>query len=86
MRRYTRRGTTFSKKIENHCHALALYSVWYNFCRPHMSLGDFTTPAMAAGLAEEQHSLEWLVALADGDADFPTWNPKDAPSHGRLAS
>ena len=30
----------------NHCHALALYFVWYNFCRQHKSLGG-VSPAMA---------------------------------------
>ena len=83
MRRYTRRGTTGSKKIDNHLHQLALYFVWYNFCRPHMSLGDFTTPAMAAGLAEEQHSLQWLVNLTDGAVDYPVWEPAPPePAYG----
>jgi hypothetical protein len=48
MRRFTRLTNAFSKKFENHCHAVALYSVWYNFCRVHTTLG--VTPAMAAGL------------------------------------
>ena len=38
------------RKFENHCHAVALYSVWYNFCRVHKTLG--VTPAMAAGVVE----------------------------------
>ena len=32
------------------CHSLALYFVFYNFLRPHSSLGG-KTPAEAAGLA-----------------------------------
>jgi hypothetical protein len=39
MRRFTRLTNAFSKKFENHCHALALYFVWYNFCRVHKTLG-----------------------------------------------
>ena len=51
----------FSKKLENHCHALALYCVWYNWCRVHKTLG--MTPAMAAGLSDEPRSMSWLVGL-----------------------
>ena len=59
MRRFARLTNAFSKKLENHCHALALYFVWYNWVRPHKSLG--MTPAMAAGLASEPLSLEALL-------------------------
>ena len=38
MRRFTRLTNEFSKKLENHIHALALYFVHYNFCRIHKSL------------------------------------------------
>lgn len=37
-RRVTRLTNAFSKKFENHCHALTLYFVHYNFCRQHKSL------------------------------------------------
>ena len=38
MHRFTRLTNAFSKKVANHVHAQALYFVWYNFCRVHMSL------------------------------------------------
>jgi hypothetical protein len=51
MRRFTRLTNAFSKKIDNHCHALALYFVWYNFVRLHKA--HRVTPAMAAGLTDK---------------------------------
>jgi hypothetical protein len=33
MRRFTRPTHAFSKKIENHAHMVALYTLWYNFVR-----------------------------------------------------
>jgi hypothetical protein len=39
MRRFTRLTNGLSKKFENHCHTLALYFVFYNFCRVHKMLG-----------------------------------------------
>ena len=64
LRRFTRLTNAFSKKIENHHHAVALYAVFYNFCRPHKTLkGD--TPVMAAGLAEWPLGLDWIVGLIE---------------------
>jgi len=64
MRRFTRLTNAFSKKVENHCHALALYFVFYNFCRQHKSLGG-VSPAMQAGLTDTLHDMEWIVGLID---------------------
>ena len=55
----TRLTNAFSKKWENHeCH-LALYFLYYNFCRVYSTLK--TTPAIAAGIAEEKWSVEKLL-------------------------
>ena len=55
MRRFTRLTNAFSKKVANHCHALALYFTYYNWVRTHNSLG--MTPAMAAGLADAPRDM-----------------------------
>lgn len=62
MRRFTRLTNGFSKKIDNHGHAVALHFMHYNFCRKHMSLKG-QTPAMAAGVADHVWSIAELVAL-----------------------
>lgn len=49
MRRFTRLTNAFSKKLENHEHACALYFMHYNFCRIHQTLR--VTPAgMESGI------------------------------------
>ena len=74
VRRYTRQTNAYSKKLQKHCYALALFYVHYNFCRPHHSLKDPypRTPAMAAGLADGIRSMEWLVELVDANTPPPT--------------
>lgn len=63
MRRFTRLTNAFSKKVENHGHAVALYFMHYNFVRIHGTLK--VTPAMAAGLADHVWSIEEVIALLD---------------------
>jgi IS1 family transposase len=63
MRRFTRLTNAFSKKIDNHCAALALYFFHYNFCRQHKTLR--VSPAMEAGLTSELLSMESLCAIMD---------------------
>ena len=69
MRRFTRLTNAFSKKIENHCHALALYFVWYNFCRQHGA--HKLSPAMAAGITDTLRDMEWIVSLIEARALKP---------------
>ena len=40
----------FSKKVENHAHAVALHMMYYNFVRIHQTVR--MTPAMAAGVTK----------------------------------
>jgi hypothetical protein len=49
MRRFTRLTNAFSKKVENLAHAVSIQFMFYNFARPHSSLGKNTTPAMVGG-------------------------------------
>jgi IS1 family transposase len=64
MRRFTRLTNAFSKKLENHEYMLAIYFMYYNFCRVHGTLR--VTPAMEAGLANHVWSIEEMVKLLDG--------------------
>jgi IS1 family transposase len=65
MRRFTRLTNAFSKKFENHCHALALYFYWYNWVRSHKA--HKLTPAMAAGLTTSPMEMADLVAMMDAN-------------------
>ncbi len=65
MRRFTRLTNAFSKKFENHCHALAIYFYWYNWVRVHKTLG--VTPAMAAGLVDRVMKLDDIIGALDAD-------------------
>lgn len=61
MRRFTRLTNAFSKKVENHCHAIALHFVYYNFVKIHKTLR--VTPAMEAKLMKRVMSLEDIANL-----------------------
>ena len=66
MRRFTRLTNAFSKKIENHEHAIALHFMYYNFCRIHSSLK--ITPAMAAGVTSKLYEIEDVIGLLDDES------------------
>ncbi|HTR79003.1 MAG TPA: IS1 family transposase [Gemmatimonadaceae bacterium] len=68
QRRFTRLTNAFSKKIENHQHAVALHLMHYNYCRKHQTLteakgGIHQTPAMAAGLTDHVWKVEEVIGL-----------------------
>jgi hypothetical protein len=60
VRRFTRLTNAFSKKIENHCAAVALGYFAYNFIKIHRTLR--VTPAMAAGVTDRLWEVSDLVA------------------------
>lgn len=63
MKRFARLSNGFSKKIENHEHAIAIHYMYYNFGRIHKSLR--VTPAMEAKVSDHVWTLEEIAALAD---------------------
>jgi len=63
MRRFTRLTNAFSKKVENHAHAVALHFMYYNFVRIHKTLR--MTPAMAAGVTDRLWEICDIVALVE---------------------
>lgn len=69
MRRFTRLTNAFSKKLDNHIHALALYFMFYNFIRIHKTLK--VTPAMAARVTDRLWSMEDIAAAIDARAEAP---------------
>jgi IS1 family transposase len=63
VRRFTRLTNAFSKKFENHCHMVAIYHAYYNFCRVHQTLR--VTPAMEARLTDHVWSLGELTNILE---------------------
>lgn len=63
MRRFTRLTNAFSKKVENHAHAVALHMMFYNFVRIHKTLR--VTPAMAAGITDRLWDIEDIAKLVE---------------------
>lgn len=72
MRRFTRLTNAFSKKVENHAHAVALHAMYYNFVRTHKTLR--VTPAMAAGVTDRLWEIADIVALVE--ANEPKGGPR----------
>lgn len=63
MRRYTRLTNAHSKKLENHACAVAIFFMFYNYCRVHSTIGK--TPAIASGIADHVWTIEELIGLLD---------------------
>lgn len=67
MRRFTRLTNGFSRRLENHAHAVALHYQWYNWIRTHHTIR--TTPAVAAGLSEQPMTMLDLVEMIQSEED-----------------
>lgn len=62
QRRFTRLTNGFSKKYENHCAAVALFAMHYNFCRVRETLR--ITPAIHLGVTDHIWSIGELLRAA----------------------
>ena len=76
MHRFTRLTNAFSKKLENHCHAPALYFLFYNFCRIHKTLNIPHCPSGYLGGKEKQGLLppsftQLAIAAIQARKDIP---------------
>jgi len=69
-RRFTRLTNAFSKKIDNHLHALVLFFLHYNFVRIHKTLK--VTPAMAAGVSDKLWSMEEIAERIEANRPQPS--------------
>jgi IS1 family transposase len=71
IRRFTRLTNGFSKKAENHAHAVSLHFMAHNFLRAHGTLttnakGYKTSPAMACDLTDHVWSVEEMLQKMEG--------------------
>ena len=62
-RRFTRLTNAFSKKLENHAHAMSLHFMYYNFVRIHKTLR--MTPRMATGVTERLWEMTDIVQIVE---------------------
>lgn len=78
MRRFTRLTNGFSKRLENHRAAVALWICYYNLCRVHETLR--MTPAMALGVTDHIWSIAELIAAALEPTDAPPLPKQPEPT------
>ena len=76
-RRFTRLTNAFSKRLENHIHALAIDIVHYNFIRIHRTLR--VTPAMAAGITDRLWTWQDVIECIDAATPPPRRPAKYRP-------
>jgi IS1 family transposase len=62
-RRFTRLTNAFSKSLQNHAHSVALFMMYYNFCKLHKT--HRLTPAMAAGVTARLWEVVDIVKVLE---------------------
>jgi IS1 family transposase len=78
IRRISRLSNGFSKKLQNHEASVALYFMYYNFCRVHQTLR--VTPAMEAGLTDHVWNIAELASIV------PASEPKKRGTYKKTIS
>jgi IS1 family transposase len=66
-KRFARLGLGWSRKLQNHKHAISLFVAAHNFCKVHSTLK--TTPAQAIGLTQDTWTIERLIIEASSNTD-----------------
>lgn len=84
IRRFTRPTNGFSKKVENHAYAVALYMLYYSFVKLHSKLR--ASPAMAAGVSTKLWEIGDIVGLVEADEakvdrKRGSYQKKEAPAY-----
>jgi IS1 family transposase len=82
-RRFTRLTNGYSKKLENHKAAVALYVAHYNLCRVHETIR--MTPAMALGLTDHIWTIGELIERAGQPESIPATNKPFTVINGGLS-
>jgi hypothetical protein len=59
IKRFNRLTIGYSKKLDNHKHAIALFVWYFNFVKKHGAHGK--TPAVVAGLTDKPMTIEELL-------------------------
>lgn len=70
MRRFTRLTAAQSKKLVNHIHMVALYTVWYDYARINSAVR--MAPAMAAGISDRLWDVADIVKLVEAHENRET--------------
>jgi IS1 family transposase len=68
-RRFTHLTNAHSKKFENHCHMISLYTLWYNYARINSAVT--MAPAMAAGISTRLWEMADIVKLVNDAVGAP---------------
>lgn len=83
-RRFTRLTNGFSKRLDNHAAAVALYVAHYNLCRTHQTLGRGITPAVALGITDHVWTIAELIEAAEGVGVEEVPEPPPPPKRPQL--